>query len=159
MQRTRIVAALGAMALGACAPEPIVLDINFPSEPAFLVTRFVQIHVVSAASATDPCGEARRSVIAGSEPNGLLGRVAPTPVCDVRAGIGVPVLGSGPLAYVVTALNDTNTILFLGCQIADLNTVERIRIVLTSTPAGDRALIDNPPPPGETVMSRCGRGP
>jgi hypothetical protein len=158
MRKTRIAATLGAVALGACTPEPIVLEINFPSEPAFLVTRSVQVHVVSA-SASDPCGEARRSVIAGSEPAGLLGRVAQTPVCDVRAGIPVPVLGSGPLAYVVTALNDTNTVLFSGCQVADLDTVERIRVVLTSTPAGDRALIDTPPPPGETIMSRCSRGP
>lgn len=149
-----------AVAFGACAPQPVPLEVRFPSTETFLVTRGVRVRVFDAATVSGGCAALVASVAAMRPPEGnvvLDGRIVSP--CELRAGISLPDVGGGRRAFVVEGLDRTgNQTIVAGCTEAEMYAGARIEIAVYPTSRYEAAYLADMPAAGETVESRCGGG-
>ena len=153
MKRWRVPAALaGLFCATACGSPTVPLDLRFPSQTTFLVTRTVRVDVVALDSASlGRCPEllAARTLDATLSVDDL----AP---CDVRRGLDLPDPGPGAHAFIVRARAASNAVILEGCTVAEAYP-GAAPIEVTLYPTGDyaTAAAAMPPPPGATVDSIC----
>ena len=109
--------ALAALVSGCAANVAVVLD--FPTSRAFDVSELVRIDVVRVAS--DELGSCPAVIDATlrAEPLDLALALDDTNVCEVERGLALGDPGGGALAFVAQVIDDRNTVILVGCTIAE----------------------------------------
>lgn len=109
---------LAAALVAGCAPTTTVV-LDFPTQRSFEVSELVRIDVVRIApDALGSCPDVTDATLR-AEPLDVAIAVEPTSVCDIQAGLAVGDPGSGPLAFVAQVIDDRNTVILLGCTVAE----------------------------------------
>ncbi|MCC7536583.1 MAG: hypothetical protein IT379_10240 [Deltaproteobacteria bacterium] len=136
-------AALGLVA--ACKPDPVVVQLRFPSQQMFLQSEFARIAVVDLAA--NDLGACPRLVDQGINdsfnPRPVLDSGA-TAVCNFRSGgVTFDEIDEGPKAFVGIVREENNTAILAGCAIGEAyNDAPTIDIVLTATEQYRTAALD-----------------
>ena len=118
----RALALIAVCVLGTvgCAPDPVRVEVIFPSEETFLVTQLVRIRAFEA----DPndlglCPTLVNEVVTGTPREAVING-PPLRACTVReGGFSVEDVPPGPLAWVATA-ETVSTRLLAGCTVAEV---------------------------------------
>lgn len=160
VRAARLVSACLVVMAAGCAPNPVTLDVNFPSETSFLVSRFVRVDAIPVApNALGVCPGFVEAAENNETVEGAIASVDNAQTCDMRRGIRLPDVGSGPRAYLVRVFDDSNTVLLVGCTVAEVYaSAPAIRVEVYPTDDYDTAAMRLAPEPGETIDSRCGGG-
>lgn len=146
--------AITASLAGACAPEPVIVDLNFPNTDAFMRSEQARLRVFPLTP--DQLG------LCPTLLDGLPTEAFPvepvfdsqlTSVCAVRGGLELPDLGEGPHAYVVEVQSTTVRIL-QGCTVAEVY-VDAPDVVISLHPTQD---FDDATALSGTPESRCQGG-
>jgi hypothetical protein len=139
---------------GGCAPEAVSVELNFPTEAAFLHATQGRIRVFAVQD--DDLG-ACPELLEGVSTSGF-GELEPAydsalqPSCTFLAGLALPEL-VGPHAYVVE-MRAANDLILVGCRVAEVYAgAETIRVELHPTD-GYATYIDEPIT--GTPASACG---
>lgn len=118
--RTAALASIVALSASACAPSPVVVDLNFPNTDAFMRSQQARIRVFSLAEdQLGLCPALLEGLPTESFPLEPVFDSQLTSVCAIRSGLELPELGEGPHAYLVEALSSTRRIL-QGCTVAEV---------------------------------------
>lgn len=115
-------AALVTCALAGCAPDPVVVELAFPTESAFVQSR--QGRVIVFPLAEDElgiCPELLHQLEASRFPIEPVFDSEPVDVCELRAALRLPELAQGPHAYLVEVRNES-AIILQGCAIGEVFT-------------------------------------
>lgn len=149
----RALAAIGVSLLAGCAPDPVIVELGFPSTSAFLQSTQARILVFPLTTEElGICPELLHQLAASRFPIDPIYDSQPVDVCDVRAGLGLPDVGAGPHAYLVEVRNES-TLILQGCSVAEVYVgAGTIPIELQPTEGFD------PTPVAGTPDARCGGG-
>ncbi len=117
------VARLSVLALLAagCAPNPVTIDVTFPSTQTFLFSELgrLLVYQVDADGGLGSCPQILEDI--GNSEFGMPVLDSDLhPICDFRdGGVGFDDVIPGPMAFVVLAYDDANTLLLSGCRIGE----------------------------------------
>jgi hypothetical protein len=120
MSRCRLAVAISTIALGvsACGPEVVEVEVNFPSQETFLRSQGARLFRFRLRS--DQRGVCPKLLMETS-----LGQPSISPewdsglvsVCDLHAGLTVPIEGAGWEAFIVLIENEDDRVLLTGCTV------------------------------------------
>lgn len=108
--------------LAGCGNAPVDLDLQFPSEQAFLLSDFgrLLVYELDPETGLGDCPALLEAAVAGDvgEPTMDSGQL---PVCDFREpGVGFDDFPPGPHAFLVLSLRDNpQATLLAGCRVAE----------------------------------------
>lgn len=133
--RRRLVFALSCLGIGisSCASDPVIVEVAFPSESAFLQSTSARLTVYGAPDAFDSvCAEllaGTRRDLSIENDSGL------TDVCALRGGgVRFDDVSAGPKAFVVQIRNASDAIILEGCTVREAYTEsEPIVVSITAT--------------------------
>lgn len=110
-----------ALLAAGCAPNPVTIDVTFPSTETFLHSEQGQLLVydVSLEAGLGDCPRILEDI--GNNDFGMpLLDSDRRPICDFRdGGVGFDDVTPGPKAFVVLAFDAANTLLLSGCRIGE----------------------------------------
>lgn len=118
--RANCLGALFLLAAG-CAPNPVAIDVSFPSADTFLFSESGQLLVydVDPMTGLGDCPQILED-IANNEFGTPLLDSGRQPICAFRdGGVGFDDVIPGPKAFVVLAYDDANTLLLSGCRVGE----------------------------------------
>lgn len=150
---------LPLLALSGCAPEPVVVDLRFPSESTLLFSEFARILVFPLESGElGRCPELTADANSGNVSDALID-TGTQPVCSFRqGGVSFEDMPSGPFAYVALVEDDSNQLLLDGCTVAEVYE-DAPRIQISLFPTEDYAtLTAGMTPACPNVETKCGGG-
>ena len=107
--------------LAGCGPNPVTIDVVFPSTETFLHSEQAQLLVYEAGEdgGLGSCPQILEDIANNDLGDPILDSER-VPVCDLRnGGVGFDDVPQGPKAFVVLAFDDANTLLLSGCRIGE----------------------------------------
>jgi len=150
---------LAAVGLVGCAPEPVTVSVNFPSQEAFLHSEFAQIQIFELSpTELGSCPDLLVPAIAGTGSVRPKLRSGSVNVCDLfDGGVSFDEVGEGPHAYVAVARNEANRPLLAGCTVGEVY-ADAPEIVVRLTQTSEYYSAVSGPPACSTVEDKCERG-
>lgn len=117
---TRVLPAIAIATMAGCAPAPVVVELGFPNESAFVQSRQGRVLVFPLAEdELGICPELLHQLSASNFPIEPVFDSELVDVCELRAAMRLPELAQGPHAYLVEVRNDSDSIL-QGCAIGEV---------------------------------------
>ena len=155
--RLALVAALVALSAAACSPDPVVVDLNFPSQETFLQSQFARVQVFDLQQ--DELGRCPALVgeaISGATADAPAHDSDNVDVCDAFGGIAFDDIGDGPKAFVVTTAA-MNEVILAGCTVAEVyRDAPTVVVHLGMTPRYAIAVTGTSP--CMSIADKCERG-
>ena len=152
---TRRFLLIASLVLGACAPSPVTVDVNFPTTDAFM--RSEQARVLVFPLTREQLGACPQLLDELPTQSFSIEPVYDsdlTSVCAIRGGLSLPEFEQGPHAYVVEVFSMGNRRILQGCSIGEVYVdAPNIQVQLHPTMDFDAATAA----PG-TPESYCGAG-
>lgn len=113
-----------ALCLMGCEPDPIGLDVSFPTEESFLYSDYAEIYMfdISAAERGQVCSELLIGLLNDTLEREPVSSSGPLSACDLRSnGYTFEDIGEGTRAFatIVNAVDAGTTPLLYGCVTAD----------------------------------------
>lgn len=157
MTRLALLCAVVAV-LPACANDPVIIELNFPSTEAFVQSELARVMVFDLGEdELGTCPAIVGQAIAGT--GGLTPSLDSTnvQVCAARdPGISFDEVGEGPKAFVATTIL-SNTVILAGCTVGEVYAdAPRIVVHLAMTPRYAEIVTD--PSPCRDEVDKCERG-
>ncbi|UJR84773.1 hypothetical protein [Sandaracinus amylolyticus] len=112
---------IASLLLGACAPSPVTVDVNFPTTDAFM--RSEQARVLVFPLTQDQLGACPQLLDELPTQSFSIEPVFDsdlTSVCAIRGGMSLPEFEQGPHAYVVEIFSAGNRRILQGCSIGEV---------------------------------------
>jgi hypothetical protein len=158
-RRASAVLVAGAMACAGagCGPDPVAIELNFPSDAAFLYAAQARVLVFDVpASDLGACPDLVQGALAGDA--GADRTLGPASVCAFRAGDAVlDDVSEGPKAWIAIVEDGTSRAILAGCTIAEAyGGASTIVVHLAQT--ADYSDVTGSPPACTTVEEKCGGG-
>jgi hypothetical protein len=154
----RVTVLLAATAM-ACAPEPVTIDVNFPSDRAFLFSEAIEVHAYEVSTAElGGCASLVGQLLTARAANEApVLRSNPLRACTVLAGgMTFDDVPEGPLAWVGLA-KDANRTLLAGCTVAEVYADAPVVTIHMFMTADYRMAVRNLDPAWRTIDEKCGR--
>ncbi|WP_053238608.1 hypothetical protein [Sandaracinus amylolyticus] len=114
---------LASLLLGACAPSPVTVDVNFPTTEAFMRSEQARVLVFPLESTTEQLGACPQLLDELPTQSFSIEPVYDSDlrsVCAIRGGMSLPEFGEGPHAYVVEIFSAGNRRILQGCSIGEI---------------------------------------
>lgn len=146
-----------ALCAGGCSPDPVIVDLNFPSQETFLQSQFARVRVFDLAQ--DELG--RCPTLVGESISATTATVPVhdsdnVDVCDAFGGIAFDEIGEGPKAFVVTT-STMNEVILAGCTVAEVYAdAPTVPVHLAMTPRYSIAVTGTSP--CMSIADKCERG-
>jgi hypothetical protein len=149
---------LGCAAAAGCRPDPVPIELEFPSTETFLYSELGQLAAYPVSSfALGMCSLLVEETLGGS--------VSETPAYDTgsrsicsfcNGGVAWEDVGEGPMAFVMVTRNDSNALLLAGCTMAEVyEGAGPVVINLYMTPGYDEVAAAGPPEFADPIR-KCG---
>ena len=139
-------AGLLALASAACGGQTVHVDVNFPSPETFLRSESARAFRFKLRSdQRDLCPNLLVETALGQPSTAPDWDSGLVPICDLHAGLTVPVADSGWRAYIVLAENEADQVLLSGCSVTNA-AASGVTIRLAPTPMFVRLYVDGNPP-------------
>ncbi|MCS6797291.1 MAG: hypothetical protein NZ898_01960 [Myxococcota bacterium] len=139
-----------------CAPDLTTVELNFPSETAFLYASQARVLVRPLAAAdVDRCPELLGDALAGSDV-AASAQMGPASVCAFRDGrVTLDDAPDGPAAWLGLVDDGANRTILAGCAIADGGGGNRVVVIALVQTDRYRETSDVPPT-CPTIEAKCG---
>ena len=118
----RVLLALSTLVIAGCAPQPVDVDVGFPSLSTFLFSDFGRLLVYEVEPDEEGLGSCAGLLVRAGDGNFGTPVLDSDwrPICDFRARtVAFDSIPPGPHAYVAIARDEANVILLSGCTIAE----------------------------------------
>lgn len=150
------IALLSLVLLGACAPDAVTIDVNFPTTEAFMKSEQARLLVFPLEGTQlgvcprllDELTTQSFSIEAVYD-SGLIS------VCALRGGTSLPDIGEGPHAYVVEVSSSSNRRILQGCSIGEIY-VGAPAVQVALHPTTDYAMAATAPGTPDALCARGG---
>jgi hypothetical protein len=150
---------LGVLSIAAgCKTETVAIDMNYPSQEAFLRSSFARLRVFRVQEDdTGACLRIRDDLKLGNMPDEtLVYDSEKLGVCDFRnQQVAFKDIPSGALAYSGLVLNEGDVPLMTGCVVRNVSNTSEVLLSLQFTDNYTRMFQDAPPPACTTVEQKC----
>jgi hypothetical protein len=153
-----VMAALCCQVVAGCRPDPIPIELEFPSTETFLYSDFGQLMIFEIAPfALGSCSLLVEEALGGSVGQAPAYDTGSRSICGFcDGGVSWDDIPEGPLAFVMVTRNDANTLLLAGCTVAEVyEGATPVVINLFMTPDYDDVAAAGPPDFTDP-FSKCG---
>ena len=146
-----------ALAAGGCSPDPVIVDLNFPSQETFLQSQFARVRVFDLSpDELGGCPTLVGESISGTAATDAVQDSDNVDVCDAFGGIAFDEIGEGPKAFVVTT-SAMNEVILAGCTVAEVYAdAPTVTVHLAMTPR--YAIAITGASPCMSISDKCERG-